>query len=218
MLAVFLLEMEGNYSWAVYGVEPLSFKGLRGILFSPFLHSGWEHLFSNSIPILVLGTALFYFFRSIAWELVFWQFLINGIWLWTIGRPGTYHIGASGLVYSLAFFLLVSGFVRKNRGLTMISFAVIMMYGYLVWGMFPVQPGVSWEGHFAGFLGGIVLAVFFRKQGPANDKKKVWDDSDLDGVEPYWEVDESDPPKLDEEARPIQIRYIVRSSKKTEQD
>lgn len=220
------MQRYGGMHWTQYGVQPGKWIGMRGFLFSPFLHGDWEHLMSNSIPILVLGTALFYFFRSIAWELMFWQLLINGMLLWVMGRPGSVHIGASGLVYSLAFFLLISGFVRKNRGLTMLSFAVIMMYGYLVWGMFPVQPQVSWEGHFAGFLSGIILAFFFRKEGPKDDKKKVWDDSDLDGVYPYWEV--KDEPleaasglpqndnmegKLEEDARPINIRYFIRNSK-----
>ncbi len=219
MWLALILEKVGGYHWGIYGVHPLHLEGLRGILFSPFLHADWEHLISNSIPILVLGTALFYFFKNIAWELVVWQFLINGLWLWTIGRPTTYHIGASGLVYSLAFFLLASGFVRRNKGLTMISFGVITLYGSLVWGMFPVQPGVSWEGHFAGFLSGLVLAFFFRKEGPQDDKMKVWDDSDLDGVEPYWEVDEEGEPKIAENARPIIYRYhFVKKSEKPKQD
>ncbi|HCS19905.1 MAG TPA: rhomboid family intramembrane serine protease [Bacteroidetes bacterium] len=216
MWLAFLAELSGNFDWARYGVQPLHWRGLRGILFSPFLHGDWEHLIANSIPILVLGTALFYFFRKIAWELIFWQFLINGLLLWTLGRPTTYHIGASGLVYSLAFFLLVSGFVRKNGGLTMISFIVITLYGSLVWGMFPVQPGVSWEGHFAGFLSGIILALFFRKEGPQDDPKKVWDDSDLDGVEPYWEVEDE---RIDEKAKPIGYRFhFIPKSKNTEED
>jgi len=218
MWLAFILELLGGYHWSVYGVHPLHLEGLRGILFSPFLHGDWEHLISNSIPILVLGTTLFYFFRNIAWELIFWQFLMNGLWLWTIGQASTYHIGASGLVYSLAFFLLASGFVRKNNGLTMISFVVITLYGSLVWGMFPVQPGVSWEGHFAGFLSGIVLAFFFRKEGPHDDTKKVWDDSDLDGIYPYWEAEGGDE-DLAEDAKPIEYRYhFVPRSEKPKQD
>lgn len=208
MWAVFSLEFFGSHHWSAYGMEPRSLTGLRGILFSPFLHGGWEHLIANSIPILVLGTALFYFFKGLAWEILVWQLLMNGLLLWTMGRANTFHIGASGLVYSLAFFLLLSGFVRRNRSLTVISFIVIILYGSLVWGLFPMDPGVSWEGHFSGFLSGIVLALFFRKQGPPDDPKKVWDDSDLDGVEPYWEEDSDD--SVSEEAKPVQFRYHYR--------
>lgn len=71
MWLAFLAELSGNYDWAHYGVQPMHWRGLRGILFSPFLHGDWEHLIANSVPILVLGTALFYFFRKIAWELIF---------------------------------------------------------------------------------------------------------------------------------------------------
>ncbi|MBI1221160.1 MAG: rhomboid family intramembrane serine protease [Bacteroidetes bacterium] len=213
MVLVYTLEVFGDFHWDDYGLKPGNWIGLRGILFSPFLHASWEHLLSNAFPLLILGTALFYFFSGIAWELMFWQFLMNGLMLWFLGAEGTIHIGASGLVYSMAFFLLFSGFIRKNKGLTMLSFAVIMLYGYLIWGMFPVQPHVSWEGHLAGFLSGAVLAFFFRKEGPADDKKKVWDDSDLDGVEPYWEVDDAeDSDQVDEKAKPIQIHYTYRKS------
>lgn len=209
--------------WYQYGVSPRRISGLRGILFSPFLHGSWHHLFSNSIPIIVLGSTLFYFYKEIVLELIVWMWLADGLLLWIIGQPGSYHIGASGVVYSLAFFLLLSGFIRKNKSLLAISLIVITFYGYLVWGVFPLDPTVSWEGHLTGLLVGLVLAFYFRDKGPENDPKKVWDDSDLDGIEPYWEIPEEEQKevKVEEGARPINIRYTyIRKSevKKPEDD
>ena len=214
MWAVFLLEQYAGFHWSQFGIQPRSLPGLRGVLFSPFLHADWEHLLSNTFPVLALGTMLFYFFPKISFELLIWQWLIGGLWLWSFGRTGSTHIGASGLVYAMAFFLLISGFIRKNRALTVISLIVVMLYGSLVWGVFPVDPGISWDGHLMGMLCGVLLAILFRRKGPANDPPKVWDDSDLDGVEPYWEVDND---KIEENARPFTIRYrYTRKSEKPE--
>ncbi|TNE81820.1 MAG: rhomboid family intramembrane serine protease [Bacteroidetes bacterium] len=203
-LLIFGLESYLGTDWYRYGVRGHSFVGLRGVLFAPLLHGDWEHIFSNSIPLLALGTSLFYFYRKIAFELLFWMWLLDGMLLWLFAQTDGYHIGASGLVYSLAFFLLLSGFIRRNKALLAISLIVITFYGYLVWGVFPIQPHVSWEGHLAGLLVGLSLAIYFRQEGPANDPVKVWDDSDLDGVEPYWEEPSEE---LDEQAKPIRFTY-----------
>ncbi len=214
---LFAFEQYLDADWYRYGVKGHSFTGLRGIFFSPFLHGDWEHIFSNSIPILALGTSLFYFYRKIALEVLLWMWLFDGLLLWILAQSEAYHIGASGLVYSLAFFQLLSGFIRRNKALLAISMMVITFYGYLVWGVFPVQEHVSWEGHLAGLLVGLGLAVYFRKEGPQNDPVKVWDDSDLDGVEPYWE-EASD--ELDEQAKPIRYtyRYYIKPKSGSEQE
>lgn len=209
MFVVFMIDLLGNYHLNRLGLGPRDPAGLIGILASPFLHGGWEHLLSNIPAVLALGVALFYFYESLALELLIWQFLMNGLLLWILGQPGTNHIGASGLVYSLAFFLMTSGFIRRNKALTVVSLTIIMLYGSLVWGLFPVQPNVSWEGHFAGFISGIVLALFFRNNGPQNDPIKQWDDSDLDGVNPYWEVEEEE---VKQEDKPLVIKYIYRKN------
>ncbi len=211
---VLLVEEVMHLDLGQYGMRPQEWRGLIGLFTSPFLHGGWEHLISNSFPILVLGSSLFYFYKDIFFSLAFWLWFGSGALLWLIGRPGTLHIGASGIVYALAFFLLLSGFLRKNRALLTLSLIVVFLYGYLVWGVFPLEPKVSWEGHLSGLIVGMLLAIFYRKKGPENDPKKVWDDSDLDHVPPYWEVeDESgDAEKKPSEsihpkAKPMRIRY-----------
>lgn len=159
--------LEGYFSWrlGVYGVFPRSLEGLRGVLFSPFIHGDWKHVFNNSIPLIVLGSALRYFYKDISKEVFLWSWLMSGLWLWTIGRAN-YHIGASGLVYALAAFLFFSGLFRKHTRLMAISFFVVFLYGGMVWGLFPIEKHISWEGHLAGALAGTILAWWFRAEGP----------------------------------------------------
>ncbi len=147
------------------GIYPQSLEGLKGIVFSPFIHGSSSHLASNSLPLLILGTGLFYFYRTVAFRVVLWSVLITGFWVWIIGRP-SYHIGASGILYSLASFLFVSGMIRRHPRLMALSLLVSFLYGSMVWGVFPIRDGMSWESHLMGAISGIVLALFFRSHGP----------------------------------------------------
>lgn len=168
-----LIEWEFDLDFAQYGILPRTASGLKGVLLSPFIHGSWEHLINNSIPLLVLGAALFYFYKPIAFKLTFWSFILAGFYTWISART-SYHIGASGLVYSLFGFLLFSGFIRRNIHLISISFLVAFLYGSLVWGILPIDKTMSWEGHFWGLILGIVLAFFYRKEGP-QQKKYLWE-------------------------------------------
>jgi membrane associated rhomboid family serine protease len=169
LVGVEAIEQWGAYYWAQYGVLPRSLKGLRGIFLSPLLHSDWKHLFNNAVPLVVLGASLRYFYKDIAKEIWLWSWLMSGLWLWTIGRPN-YHIGASGLVYALAAFLFFSGLFRRHSKLMAISFVVVFLYGGMVWGLFPIKEQMSWEGHLAGAMAGIILAWWFRQEGPPKQK------------------------------------------------
>ena len=113
MWLVKVIEVNFQISLVRYGVFPQTIDGLKGILFSPFIHKDFTHLINNSYPILILGGMLFAVYRKIAIQLFIWLYFIAGLWLWVIGRP-SFHIGASGLIYALASFLLVSGLIRKN--------------------------------------------------------------------------------------------------------
>ncbi len=148
-----------------YGIYPQEISGLRGILFSPFIHGSLSHLASNSIPLLVLGSALFYFYKEVAPQVVIASILITGIWVWIIARE-SYHIGASGVVYSLAAFLFVSGILRQHPRLMALSLLVAFLYGGLVWGIFPIKDHISWESHLMGLIAGVILALFYRGYGP----------------------------------------------------
>jgi membrane associated rhomboid family serine protease len=126
MWIVKIIEYNFKLSFAHFGVFPQSLSGLKGILLSPFIHKDFTHLINNSYPILILGGILFSVYRKIALQLFVWLFFIAGFWLWIIGRP-SFHIGASGIIYALASFLLISGIVQKNPRLSAISMLVIFL-------------------------------------------------------------------------------------------
>ena len=173
MWLVKVIEVNFQISLVRYGVFPQTIHGLKGILFSPFIHKDFTHLINNSYPILILGGMLFAIYRKIATELFVWLYFIAGFWLWIIGRP-SFHIGASGFIYALASFLLVSGIIRKNPRLTAVSMLVIFLYGSMIWGLLPTKEPISWEGHLSGFIAGILVAIFYRDEGP-KPKKYQWE-------------------------------------------
>ena len=203
---IHLVQYVFDISFLNYGVYPRSFKGLIGVITSPLIHGDFNHLFNNSIPLLILGTSIFYFYKKVALRLSFWIYLMVGIWTWISARE-SYHIGASGLIYGLFAFLLVSGFIRKNSRLISLSFFVVMVYGSMVWGIFPIKVNISFEGHLWGFVAGIVLAFYYRKQGPQKENF-IWKEEDeLDDENDYWNVDENGD-RLAKE--PSKINYIFK--------
>ena len=168
ILVLFVVEwIEHTYGmrFAKYGVLPRTLEGLKGVLFSPFIHSDWKHLTNNALPLFVLTATLGFFYKGIAKEVFLWSWLMSGLWLWAIGRP-SFHIGASGLLYALASFLFFSGFIRKHTKLMSISMFIVFLYGGMVWGIFPMKKHISWEGHLAGALAGLILAYWFKDNGP----------------------------------------------------
>jgi membrane associated rhomboid family serine protease len=190
------IELIFSLNFSEYGLYPLQAKGLPGILTAPFLHADLSHLFANSIPLLILGALLFYFYRDIAWPVLLLLYLITGIWVWTFARGGAAHIGASGIIYGLASFLFFSGIIRRETRLMVITLLVTFLYGGLIWGIFPqffpVQR-ISWESHLMGLLAGLVLAIYFRKKGPQR-KIYEWDDdegndNETNDPDEYSEID-----------------------------
>ena len=170
--------IEGNYNlyFTKYGLYPRTLTGLRGIVFSPFLHSGVKHLFNNSIPLLILLMSLLYFYRKIAMKVFIYGTLLSGLITWIIARD-SYHIGASGIVYLLFSFILFSGIISKNKRLIAVSLIVIFLYGSMIWYILPVKEEISWEGHLSGFIVGLLFALYYRKHGP-KPQKYEWEDED----------------------------------------
>ncbi|GAA0747369.1 rhomboid family intramembrane serine protease [Gaetbulibacter jejuensis] len=154
------------------GVYPLTLKGLKGIVLSPFIHSDIEHLYNNSIPLFLLSMALFYFYRKISWKVILYGILLSGLITWCIGRPAN-HIGASGLIYVLVSFIFFKGVFARHFRLVALSLLIIFLYGSMIWYVFPVEKGISWEGHLAGLITGFVFALIFRK-AIAKPEKYVW--------------------------------------------
>lgn len=173
---VYWIESRFNVNFNPYGIYPRTVAGLRGIIFSPFIHGSLKHLFNNSVPLFVLTAALFYFYREIRWKVLILGFLFTGIATWAIGRPSL-HIGASGVVYLLASFLFFKGIFSKQYQLTALALAVVFLYGGMLWYVFPVNPEISWEGHLSGFFVGFVFAFLF-KGNPIEHKKYEWERDD----------------------------------------
>lgn len=169
-----LAEITFGLSFARFGLYPRSLSGLMGIITSPLIHGSFNHLFSNSIPLIILGTIIFSFYRQISFQVFFWVYTMTGIWVWAAARDA-YHIGASGLIYGFVSFLFFSGIFRKNKRLLALSMFVVFVYGGLVWGVFPIRMGVSWESHLLGSLAGLITAYHFRKEGP-QPKRYDWED------------------------------------------
>ena len=217
MWLVKLIEILWSVHLAHYGLFPLRWSGLIGIVTMPFLHSDWQHLSSNTFPFLFLGTLLFLFYKELAWKILFWITLLTGVWLW-FGARGSYHIGASGVVYGLVSFLFFSGIFRKNKKLLIITLIVSFLYGGLIWGFFPEffpNKNISWEGHLYGFISGLLMAVYYKKEGPQEDLY-YWDDSDVpDDEDAYWRTETpTDKTALTENAKPTRVHYHYKKTTK----
>lgn len=171
--AIDVVEYDSLYR---FGVFPRRLEGLAGILFSPLIHSDLNHLVSNSIPLLVLGTGIIYFYRSLAYKVIAFVWLLSGLCVW-IGARASYHIGASGLIYGIAAFLFFSGIIRKDMRLMAISLLVVFLYGGLIWGVFPIFPRVSWEYHLFGGICGLIASIIYRKEGPPV-RRWIWEDEE----------------------------------------
>jgi membrane associated rhomboid family serine protease len=160
-----ITEIVLNINFIYLGLYPLKWSGLIGILTAPLIHADLRHLFDNSIPVFLLSAAIFYFYSPVAYKVFFLSWIITGIMVWLGGRS-SYHIGASGLIYSFASFLFFSGIIRNSINLMAISLLVVFMYGGLVWGIFPYDYKISWESHLFGALTGVCLAIVYRHYGP----------------------------------------------------
>ncbi|MCX6353202.1 MAG: rhomboid family intramembrane serine protease [Bacteroidetes bacterium] len=169
-----------------FALFPRSIKGSWGILFTPFIHGGYRHIASNSIPLLVLGVSLFYFYKEIAYRVFVLIYLGGDLLVWLIGRP-SYHIGASGIVYGMAAFLIFSAFMRKKVALLAIAMIMVYLFGNMIWGILPVQSVVSWEAHLSGSIVGLICAYVYRKHGPKDDAETV-DETDENSYDNFDDI------------------------------
>jgi membrane associated rhomboid family serine protease len=156
----FFLEANVGLIISQYGILPRKLTGLVGIFLSPLIHGDLLHLVSNTVPLLFLGSLLFYFYNNIAVEVLFRSYFWTNILVWLFARPAN-HIGASGVVYGLAFFLIFFGLFRRDALSILISIITLILYGSVFYGVLPSDPVVSWESHFGGALVGIASAITF---------------------------------------------------------
>lgn len=190
-----------DWNMTLWGVYPRHWPALTGILTAPLAHGSWGHLSSNSFPLLFLGAGVMYFYPRVSLPVFLTSYLAPGLWVWVAGRS-SYHIGASGMVYALAFFLFFSGVFRKDARSLTLALVVAFFYGSMVWGVFPMEPGVSWESHLFGGVAGVVMAWYFRHKDRPEPRRYSWEDepeeSPYDAIEPWNYQSLFPPPDLDE--------------------
>jgi membrane associated rhomboid family serine protease len=208
-------EYFSDTSLAFLGIYPLHTKGLIGIIASPLLHENFDHLYSNIIPLFFMGGLLVYFYREIALKTTLLIWFFGGLLVWLGGRE-SWHIGASGVVYGLAAFHLAGGILRKEPRMMAISLLVIFLYGGMIWGVFPeFFPGknISWEAHLAGLITGLIVAIYYRKQGPQKTVYSWQEDEALSG-EFAWPpelLDKKEDRETEaEKVHKMMIKYIYR--------
>ena len=217
-----LFYFDSKYSLSLYqhAILPRSMAHWYGLFLSPFIHGSLSHLFSNSIPFLVLATLLYYYYAEIATKILFYGILISGVFVWLTGNlensKSSFHLGASGIVYCLAGFLIISGFIRKHKILFSISLLVIFLYGTFIWGVFPIQfqkaiayyqgpDNISWESHLGGLLAGILLSLVYKNTGIKNTVYSWENENETEETEenPYWmEGIDEDPKSENKESDP----------------
>jgi membrane associated rhomboid family serine protease len=180
---VYWVEIRFGFDFDKNGIFPRTFSGLQGVFFSPFIHSDLEHLYNNSLPLLVLLAALQFFYAKQSFAVIGFGILFSGILTWLIGRS-SYHIGASGLIYVLVSFIFVKGILTRYYRLVALSLAVIMLYGGILWFAFPkVDDTISWEGHLAGLITGVVLSFVYNTPQFKNPIKYEWETADFNASE-----------------------------------
>ena len=158
MWLIEVFERISGFNFDAWGIRPRSLKGLPGILLSPFLHLDFQHLIANTLPFVILGGLVLVSsartFISVSLNII----VLAGLGVWLIAGRQEIHIGASGLVFGYFGFLIMRGWFERSLSSIFIAVVVFAVYGGMIWGVLPVQRGVSWEGHLMGFLAGAAAA------------------------------------------------------------
>lgn len=163
MWLVFTLEYVYGWHISPFGIVPRTLVGTIGIFTSPLIHGSLSHLISNTIPLLFLGSVIVFFYDKIGSVIFFRAYFWTNTLVWCFARPESNHIGASGIVYSLATFLIFFGFFKRDFRSLIISICILALYGGVFFGILPNDPRVSWESHLAGALVGFITALHLGK-------------------------------------------------------
>jgi membrane associated rhomboid family serine protease len=194
ILLVFLLEKGMDWNFSKAGIYPRKPEWIWTIFTFIFVHANWSHLFNNLLSFFLLSSCLFYFYRPVNLRIFVLLWFLSGIMLWVIGRESR-HVGASGLIYAIAAFLLFSGLIRRHIPLIAISLVVTLIYGNMIWHIFPwtVSDPVSWEGHLSGLITGLLVAIIFRNDGPQKPVK-VWEEDNIEDEsnDEFWLTKENE--------------------------
>jgi len=171
------------FGWNLYslGIYPLNPNGLIGILTAPLIHGSWGHISGNTLPLLLLGSILIYGYPKSRWWTLSIIWLISGIGVWLFARE-TYHFGASGLTHGMFFYLFFNGIFRRDKRSIVLLMIAFFMYGSMLLTIFPREPGISYEYHFFGALGGTLCAFIFKQWDPKlKEAKYSWEQQTGDG-------------------------------------
>jgi membrane associated rhomboid family serine protease len=160
----------------VLGVRPRLAAGLLGILSAPLVHGDFGHLLANSLPLLILGTAMLYLYPRSALRVLPALYLGPGVAVWLFAASGSSHLGASGLIYGLVAYIFVAGLIRRDRRAIAASLLVAFLYGASVWGVLPIKRGVSWQTHLAAALIGVALAIWLRQLDILPRRRYSWEE------------------------------------------
>lgn len=163
MWLVFSIQFFYQIDLGWLGIRPRNLPGLLGILTAPLVHGDLRHLLSNTVPLLFLGSVLYFYYPKLAGAVFMRSYLITNLLVWVFSPRVSYHIGASGIVYGLAAFLILFGLLRRDFWSLLISLIVFAMYGGIFYGVLPLHPHVSWESHLAGAIVGFASAIQYRK-------------------------------------------------------
>jgi membrane associated rhomboid family serine protease len=146
------------------GVYPRAIDGLPGIFTSPLIHGSWEHLLANTSSMAILGAVLFWFYPRVAMRTFAMLYILSGLGVWLFAQPGSFHIGASGVIYGMVSFVFWSGIFRRNIKSIVLALVVLVLYAGFFEGIVPGKEGVSWESHLLGAVAGILLAWLYRAE------------------------------------------------------
>ena len=185
---VFIFDQAFGLRLGQFGLRPGSLPGLIGVVSAPLLHANFQHILSNTLPMLISLTAILYLYPNSALRVIPLVWIGSGALAWLIGRPNL-HIGASGLIYGLLAFVFISGILRRDLRSVSVSLLVGFLYGSMVWGVLPTRPQMSWEMHLSGALIGVMLAFLFQKWDRVPVVRYEWEDDDS---VPVWYPDKEE--------------------------
>ena len=175
---LFLVEVidigAGGYLDVAGGIIPRRMDGLDGVLFSPFLHAGWDHLYGNAVPLILVGTfALAGGAKRFIWSTALIM-LVSGLGVWFVGDPSSVVVGASGVVFGYLGLLVARGFVERSWWNLGVAAFIGLLYWYQLYNILPTDQPISWQGHLLGLLGGAIAAVIFRRRRPKTPETQIY--------------------------------------------
>lgn len=174
-------------SFRELGIYPQEVSGLVGVLFAPFIHGSFEHLASNTLPLLILGSVLLYGYPRSSYLSIAAIWLVSGLGVWLFAREA-YHVGASGVTHGMFFYLLLSSILRRDKRSIALMMIAFFMYGGMVMTIFPREEHISFESHLFGAVVGAVCALLFYKWDPKPEMMRYpWENpSEPDEPEGHW--------------------------------